>query len=62
MPLTIDLVLSIIDQSLTWANNAWEAMTAEQKHAFLARHEARMERLDGLLAKLTGKDDQGATA
>ncbi len=50
--MTLDLVLSIIDQSLKLANTLAEDMTPEQRQQLWARHDARMERWERLVDKI----------
>jgi hypothetical protein len=41
--ITLELLLSIVNQSLTWANNTYAALPVEQQRAFAERQEARLE-------------------
>jgi hypothetical protein len=54
--MAFELILSIIDQTLKLANTVVESMTPDQKQAFLARHEQRMEWLQGVAEKLKPVD------
>jgi hypothetical protein len=49
-------VLRIIEATLNLATATVEGMSPEQKQAFWARHEQRMERLDSLLDKFKDRD------
>jgi hypothetical protein len=51
--LTAETVLQIIRLSLELALEAMKGMNDEQRQAFWARHEKRVEFWEGLLAKLS---------
>jgi len=50
--MTIELVLSIINQSLILANTMALSMSPEQRQQLWERHNARMERWEAMLDKL----------
>ena len=50
--MTLELVLSIIDQSLKLANTVVASMTPEQRLAFWTRHDTRMARWEAFVDQL----------
>ena len=51
--MTLELVLSIIDETLKLANKAVDAMSPADRQKFMGRHERRMERWEAIVDKLS---------